>query len=85
MAQWTEYHVKTIDMHGDAIDSCIWDKLREARADYARTVDVYAEIPEVTRAIVLEKVTHYTREGAETRFVVLAESGSAQALAAWRG
>ena len=83
MAQWTEYHVKTLDQYGDAIDSCIWDTLREGREDYASTVALYAGMGCETKAVVLEKATHYDTPGRESKFAVLATAGDPDAIRRW--
>lgn len=85
MAQWTEYHVKTLDRFGDAIDTCIWDTLREGREDFAFTVELYGDMePCETKAVVLEKATHSDVPGRESRYSVLNSSGDWEAIRRWR-
>lgn len=83
MGRWVEFHVKVVDRFGDAVESQIWDTLRDARADYAGIV------VGTDSAKVLEKVTRFESDGfrsvADDRFEVVAESGSPAALSAWRG
>ena len=83
VARWTEYHVREIDAHGDAIDLHVWDTLKEARDDYASSVARFSD-PEAV-ACSWERVVQYDTPGREHVYTLLGEHGDADALLAWRG
>ena len=77
MARLTEYEVRSIDTHGDAIDVVGWDTLAEARA--------YADrIAHDSAAVVIEQHDFIVTSAGigDSRYTTVYTTGSAKALRA---